>query len=312
MSDFKNDLIKFTKVVEWRKKSCTLKVKSYSEVGYLYYKDGSLIAAEVSTLRGKQAVFNILEWDDVTNELNFSCKYDAKSDNDGSYSQLILDNQKDIFYRNLKQPGKIFSNKEGDGTMGTVWDAILKSKDRQENENKIVSEEKVIELKEISNENTISISETKEKGEEMENMNGENTGINNNIETSRIDSLNKVLTDLKKISYDIKACAVASEDGLIIASNLPEGLNESSVAAMSAAMLSMGERISDELQCSTVDQLFIKGSTGYIAAMRAGSNAILLVLAQKDAKPGLIFLDLTRAAEKVDQILQGNQDSSIR
>jgi len=42
---------------------------------------------------------------------------------------------------------------------------------------------------------------------------------------------------------DIQASAIVSVDGLIIASALPSGAGEDRVAAMSAAMLSLGERI---------------------------------------------------------------------
>lgn len=120
---------------------------------------------------------------------------------------------------------------------------------------------------------------------------------------SRIDDLNNALAELKSSSGDVEACAVVSEDGLIIASLLPQGVEESRIAAMCAAMLSMGERTASELKRGTLEQLFIKGDSGYVITMHAGPHAVLVAMAGKDTKLGLVFLDLSRTAEKVKSIL---------
>jgi len=120
---------------------------------------------------------------------------------------------------------------------------------------------------------------------------------------SRTDELNNALSDLQSSSADIEACAVVSEDGLIIASSLPQGFEESRIAAMSAVMLSMGTRTATELQRGNLQQIFVKGENGYIIIMNADPHSVLLAMTRKEAKLGLIFLDLSRAAEKVKAIL---------
>jgi len=120
---------------------------------------------------------------------------------------------------------------------------------------------------------------------------------------SRTDELNNALSDLQSSSADIEACAVVSEDGLIIASSLPQGFEESRIAAMSAVMLSMGTRTATELQRGNLLQIFVKGENGYIIIMNADPHSVLLAMTRKEAKLGLIFLDLSRAAEKVKNIL---------
>ena len=301
MSNFENDLMKFTKMVEMKRKTCTLKVKSNSMVGYLYFRNGELVEAETDTLKGEQAISNIMRWRDVENEIDNSCKYDEKTKG-SSYSQLLLKNEKDIFSKDVVIHDEEAKKRKEGVTMGTVWDALVKLKGQQDETN-IVQESEGVGTKVILSESPNSISDIKDNGGKMEDTKEDQVSLNSDNEVSRIDKLNKVLSDLKKISYDIEACAVASEDGLIMASNLSSGLDEANVAAMCAVMLSMGERTSSELQCGTAGQLFIKGGKGYVVAMRAGSNAVLLVTAQKDAKLGLIFLDLSRAAKKVEQIL---------
>jgi hypothetical protein len=86
-------------------------------------------------------------------------------------------------------------------------------------------------------------------------------------------------------------------DGLIIASALPANVEEDRVSAMSAAMLSLGERIAGELGRGTLDQVYIRGDNGYVILTAVGEEAVLTVLARKDAKLGLVFLDMRRAAE---------------
>lgn len=120
---------------------------------------------------------------------------------------------------------------------------------------------------------------------------------------SRTDDLNATLAELQSASGDIEACAVVSEDGLIIASSLPQTIQENQVAAMSAAMLSMGTRTAAELKRGELTQLFVKGTSGYVLIMSAGPHAVLLALARTDAKLGLIFLDASRAADRVRDII---------
>lgn len=111
------------------------------------------------------------------------------------------------------------------------------------------------------------------------------------------------LRDLQASSPDIEASAVVSVDGLCIASALPQGIEEDRVSAMSAAMLSLGERIASELGRGTLDQVYIKGESGYVILMSVGEEAVLTALAREKAKLGLIFLDLRRAAEALVNLI---------
>jgi predicted regulator of Ras-like GTPase activity (Roadblock/LC7/MglB family) len=122
---------------------------------------------------------------------------------------------------------------------------------------------------------------------------------------SRKDDLNNALSSLQSSSADIEACAVVSEDGLVIASSLPraDGFEENHIAAMSAAMLSMASRTAEELSRGKIEQLFVKGENGYVIISHAGPHASLLALAAKQAKLGLVFLDMSRAAEEIRSIL---------
>ena len=119
----------------------------------------------------------------------------------------------------------------------------------------------------------------------------------------RDDMLTSVLTELNGTSADIEASGIISTDGLMMASVLPAGLDEDRVGAMSAAMLSLGDRTAQELNRGVLEQVLIKGDLGYVLMTYAGSEAVLTVIAKPNAKLGLIFLDVKRAAESISELL---------
>ena len=119
----------------------------------------------------------------------------------------------------------------------------------------------------------------------------------------RADMLTSVLTELNGTSADIEASGVISTDGLMMAAVLPQGLDEDRVGAMSAAMLSLGDRTAQELARGELEQVLIKGDNGYVLMTYAGTDAVLTVMAKSNAKLGLIFLDVKRAAENVSKMI---------
>ncbi|MDM7322941.1 MAG: roadblock/LC7 domain-containing protein [Gammaproteobacteria bacterium] len=119
----------------------------------------------------------------------------------------------------------------------------------------------------------------------------------------RADMLTSILSELNGSSADIEASAIVSTDGLMMAALLPAGMDEDRVGAMSAALLSLGDRTAKELARGTLEQVLIKGDRGYILMTHAGEDAVLTVLAKPQAKLGLIFLDVKRAAEAVTKVI---------
>lgn len=120
---------------------------------------------------------------------------------------------------------------------------------------------------------------------------------------SRSQLMVERLRDLQASSPDIEASAVVSVEGLIIASALPQDVEEDRVSAMSAAMLSLGERIASELGRGALNQVYIRGENGYVILMAVGEDAVLTTLARQQAKLGLILLDMRRAVESLTKLL---------
>jgi predicted regulator of Ras-like GTPase activity (Roadblock/LC7/MglB family) len=116
---------------------------------------------------------------------------------------------------------------------------------------------------------------------------------------TRGDTLEGVLNELQGSIPEIEACAIVSVEGLPIVSALPPDVDEAKVAAMTAAMLTLGEKAAIELGKGILEQVNVKGVDGWLLVISAGLNACLTVSTSANAKLGLIFLDMKRAADKI-------------
>jgi hypothetical protein len=123
------------------------------------------------------------------------------------------------------------------------------------------------------------------------------------MEKTAHESMVDRLHDLLGRTPDVEASAVVSVDGLTIAAVLPSSVEEDRVAAMSAAMLSLGERIAGELGRGSLDEVYIHGDDGYVLLTSIGNGAVLTVLARKHAKLGLVFLEMRRAAADLEKLV---------
>lgn len=119
----------------------------------------------------------------------------------------------------------------------------------------------------------------------------------------REEKLVSALSQLLQSSNEIEAAALISLDGLMIASALPNSVEEDRVAAMSAAILSLGERAASELGRGDLSQVFLEGDSGFIFMMSTGGKAVLTALARNTAKLGLVFYDMKNAAKQIGEIL---------
>ncbi len=120
---------------------------------------------------------------------------------------------------------------------------------------------------------------------------------------SKIDEIMSLIRDMEANTPGIEASAVVSVQGLPIASAMPTEVDESVVAAMTAAMLSVGERAAQELVRGNLQQILMQGDEGYIIIKGAGMSAIITVLAKNDANLGLILMVLKKISTRIGELL---------
>jgi uncharacterized protein len=117
------------------------------------------------------------------------------------------------------------------------------------------------------------------------------------------EKLGYLLQNFVSTTSDIQGAAVVTPDGLPLAANLPGMMDEERVSAMSAAMLSLGERIGVELGRGLIDRIYVEGDEGFSILTSCGQDAVFLVLASKAAKQGVLMLEIKRAISELRQVL---------
>jgi predicted regulator of Ras-like GTPase activity (Roadblock/LC7/MglB family) len=116
--------------------------------------------------------------------------------------------------------------------------------------------------------------------------------------------MDRILAELVGQVPEIEAASVVSFDGLPMASALPLGMDEDRVAAMSAALLSLGERAAEGLGRGELSQVYVEGENGTVFLISADDEAVLVAVAAKGAKVGLMLFEVRRAAAALADVLR--------
>ena len=122
--------------------------------------------------------------------------------------------------------------------------------------------------------------------------------------SNRANRLDRALADLLGQAPEVEAAAVVSFDGLPMASALPVTMDEDRVAAMSAALLSLGERAAEGLGRGSLSQVYIEGEHGTVFLVSADDEAVLVAVASKGAKVGMMLYEVRRVAAVVADVLR--------
>lgn len=117
------------------------------------------------------------------------------------------------------------------------------------------------------------------------------------------EKLRHILQNFVSTTPDVRGAAMVTTDGLPLASSLPGGMDEERVSAMSAAMLSLGERIGRELATGGMDRVYVQGHEGFSILTTCGDDALFLILANKEAKEGILILEMKRTLAELKPAL---------
>lgn len=120
---------------------------------------------------------------------------------------------------------------------------------------------------------------------------------------TKADLLAAALDEFLAVSPDVEAAAIVSADGLPMASALPPDVEEDRLAAMSAALLTLGERAADGLGKGALAQVFVEGANGYVVLMQAGADAVLVAVTSKSTKVGLVLFEMRKAASTIGRVM---------
>ncbi len=117
--------------------------------------------------------------------------------------------------------------------------------------------------------------------------------------TTKSERIGEVLRALRQSTPEIIGATLVSSDGFIVASVLPVEIDEDVIGGMAASLLGVGERIAADLLGSQMEQTYVRSAKGYIVVNACGSEAMVVALVSREAKLGLIFLELKRTVSEL-------------
>ena len=118
------------------------------------------------------------------------------------------------------------------------------------------------------------------------------------------NELESLLKSMEDADPDIESSAVVRTDGLVMASALPNNADEGLIAAMSAALLNIGNRAVTELARGEMDKVIVSGTKGDIILRGVGSEAVLSAITKPGANLGLLLVEMKRAGERIMSVLK--------
>lgn len=119
--------------------------------------------------------------------------------------------------------------------------------------------------------------------------------------SAKIDKMVSILKELEK-NCEIDNSALVSLKGQMMASALHNDVDEKGLAAMTAALTSVGNRVADTLQSGRTGSITLAGQEKLIILHQL-TDAVLIALAPADAKIGLIDFEINMALDKIRMVL---------
>jgi len=119
------------------------------------------------------------------------------------------------------------------------------------------------------------------------------------------DQLRDALLFLQAETPGLTGAVLVSSSGLTIISTLPDTIEADVVAAMTAALLALGDRTAQELWQGKSDQVMIKGEKGtFTLVEKVNSQVSIVALASVQAKLGLVLMNMLRTSLAVAKIIE--------
>src|SRR5262249_58707565 len=92
--------------------------------------------------------------------------------------------------------------------------------------------------------------------------------------STKSDRINDLLRAMRASIREVSGAAVVSSEGFIVASVVPNEIDEDLIGGMAAALLGVGERISTDLMRSQMEQTYVRSPKGYIIVNAASDGRV--------------------------------------
>jgi len=123
------------------------------------------------------------------------------------------------------------------------------------------------------------------------------------VATSLARNVADQLRGLRTSTPEIIGAVVINMDGFVVSSVIPSEVDEEMIGGMAAALLGVGERIAADLMRAQMEQTYVRSAKGYVIINAITDQSALVLLVTRDAKLGLVFLELRRVVEELGRLM---------
>ncbi len=115
-------------------------------------------------------------------------------------------------------------------------------------------------------------------------------------------TLTKILTEMMDDCLDIVGAMVSSADGLAWAQKLQPGLDHHRFAAMSSALLALGDNVIKESHDGSTKNLLIESDKGNVFVMHVGKTLLLTIFTRASSNLGMSLAHARKAIEEIAEL----------
>ncbi len=115
------------------------------------------------------------------------------------------------------------------------------------------------------------------------------------------EQLKQILDELILHNPHILSALVVSDDGLNVASGIPQD-DDDAIALIASDLVDMAEEFSNRLEQGRLTRILLEGEKRTTVVIEAGPHTILAVLVPADVKLGLVTLAVRHAADQIASI----------
>jgi len=123
------------------------------------------------------------------------------------------------------------------------------------------------------------------------------------MSTNLARTVGEQLRGLRTSTPEIVGAVVVTMDGFVVSSVVPAEVDDELIGGMSAALLGVGERIAHDLMRAQMEQTYIRSPKGYVIINAISDDSALVLLVTREAKLGLIFLEIKRAVGELERLI---------
>lgn len=102
---------------------------------------------------------------------------------------------------------------------------------------------------------------------------------------------------------DLQGVLLATSEGMPLVHSMGEKDDPGRVAALAAAVTSLGRRVTEAMASGACQEVSVRGSEGQMWLYAAGPKAVLAVLGPATLNPALVQLAARNAAQQILQAL---------